>query len=90
MSTPTVKDIVKAYLLEHGYNGLVAEHGECGCSVDDLGPCYDDIRYDCQCAYLWKCTEWCSPDEDWLPCDEYAKELDRSCFKFTKQPGDAK
>ena len=33
----TVKEIVKKYLKENGYDGLVGN--ECGCDIDDLFPC---------------------------------------------------
>lgn len=37
----TVREIVKEYLREHGFNGLCSEDGECGCGIDDLFPCGD-------------------------------------------------
>jgi len=35
----SVKEIVKQYLINHGYDGLYSDLLECGCSVDDLMPC---------------------------------------------------
>lgn len=29
-----IKEIVKQYLIEHGYDGLYSENGECGCSIE--------------------------------------------------------
>ena len=34
-----VREIIKAYLKEHGFDGLVDDDGECGCLVDNLMPC---------------------------------------------------
>ena len=42
-------DIVKAYLKEHGFDGLCAD--ECGCTVDDLQPCGEDFS---QCVPGYK------------------------------------
>lgn len=41
MKHPTqmnVRDIVRNYLIEHGYNGLSGEEG-CCCKIDNLIPC---------------------------------------------------
>jgi hypothetical protein len=35
----TVKEIVKAYLVEHGFDGLCIS--DCGCAIDNLFPCID-------------------------------------------------
>jgi hypothetical protein len=32
----TVREIIIAYLQEHGYDGLVCSEGECACEIDDL------------------------------------------------------
>ena len=34
-----VEEIVRQYLIEHGYDGLYSDVLECGCSLDDLMPC---------------------------------------------------
>ena len=34
----TVREIVQAYLKEHGYDGLYHAGGECGCELDKLMP----------------------------------------------------
>ncbi|WP_295438173.1 hypothetical protein, partial [Thiolapillus sp.] len=34
---PDCRDMVAAYLREHGFDGLFCD--ECGCSLDDLMPC---------------------------------------------------
>lgn len=38
MTAPNVREIVRAYLVEHGYDGLY--HRACGCKLNDLFPCY--------------------------------------------------
>ena len=35
----TIKEIVKKYLEENGYDGLASPDLECGCPIDDLMPC---------------------------------------------------
>ena len=39
----TVIEIVKAGLTSGGFDGLVAEGGECGCELSDLAPCGGDF-----------------------------------------------
>ena len=46
----TVTEIVKKYLIENGYDGLVDEESECGCLVSDLAPC-EEIQGICKAAY---------------------------------------
>lgn len=38
----TVLEIILDYLIEHGYNGLVSNDGECGCTLDYFAPCIDN------------------------------------------------
>lgn len=57
----TVKDILKKWLTDNGYDGLVNPHGECGCEASDLVPC--DSRCDtCQPAHRGPDLEY---DSDW-------------------------
>ena len=44
----TVKEIVIAYLREHGLDGLCGD--ECGCPIDDLFPCFEGFG-DCTAAH---------------------------------------
>ncbi len=58
----TVKDIVIAYLVAHGYDGLYSS-GECGCKTDDLMPCLHDAIGDCRPGYFQPCPEDCGEHE---------------------------
>jgi hypothetical protein len=37
--TITVKEIVRQYLVKHGFDGLYSENGQCGCSLPDIMEC---------------------------------------------------
>ncbi len=54
-----VKQIVKEYLVEHGYDGLYGE--ECACLIEDLAPC-DEMCYDCSPGYKQPCD--CEEEHD--------------------------
>lgn len=58
----TVKEIVKKYLEDNGYDGLFSEY-ECGCLNDDLILCQDDCL-NCKPGYR------CVGDDDY---DYYVK-----------------
>jgi len=59
-----VKDMVVAYLKEHGYDGLFNDAGECACKLDDPMPCGDGFA-ECEAGYLNACTpETCALDGD--------------------------
>ena len=51
----TVIEIVKKYLEENGYEGLVHADGECGCELDDLAPCDEWFCQGCEPGYKVKC-----------------------------------
>ena len=51
-----VKEIVKKYLKDNGYDGLVRLDVECGCKLDDLMPC-NGPEVDCEPGYLQSCPE---------------------------------
>lgn len=51
----TAKEIIKNYLLDNGYDGLVAESFiGCGCEAEDLMPC-DSYCGDCKPAHKVPC-----------------------------------
>ena len=45
---PNVKQIVKEYLKENGYDGLAGD--ECGCGIENLFPC-DCVTETCVAAH---------------------------------------
>lgn len=45
-----VIEIVKAHLVENGFDGLVQTDSECGCLLEDLQPCGEDFS-GCEPAY---------------------------------------
>ncbi len=52
----TVKDIIIAYLQEHGYDGLWCGNGDCSCTPDDLAPCSEMTPEYCQPGVKVPCT----------------------------------
>jgi len=50
----TVKEIVKKYLEDNGYDGLCCPY--CGCEINDLMPC-DSVSGECEVAHKEKPTE---------------------------------
>ena len=54
VGNPSAIDIVRDYLVKHGFDGLYVEDSNtgvsCGCGVDDLAPC-GEIYQDCIAAY---------------------------------------
>lgn len=56
---PIVRDIVKLWLKEHGYDGLYNDDsGECACLIDDLAPCSEMSEY-CTAGYKAPCDGSC-------------------------------
>ena len=49
----TVKDIIKEYLINNGYDGLFSSDTECACTIKDLNAC-DERCDDCEPGYLQK------------------------------------
>ena len=55
----TVREIIKKYLEENGFDGLY-NPGECACKKDDLMPCSCDDMENCKPGYFQPCS---GPDE---------------------------
>jgi len=49
----TVIEIIKEYLEKNNYDGLCCSDVPCGCGINNMAPCCDNIM-DCQPAYLKK------------------------------------
>lgn len=49
-----VIEMVRERLKSDGYDGLVADGGECACLVDDLAPC-SDMKADCSAGHRGPC-----------------------------------
>ena len=49
----TVGEIVREYLVAHGYDGLYNDE-ECGCCLSDFMPCDGDFIIDCRVGYKRK------------------------------------
>lgn len=80
----TVRDILREYLTQHGYDGLCggARGDNCGCDLDDLGPC-DASMLDCVAAY--KVRRHCD-DCKLLSCAANGDPGDGYCYQAEK-PG---
>jgi hypothetical protein len=55
----TVKEIIKKYLQDNGYQGLYYP-GDCGCSMEDLIACSEDCS-ECEPGYKHRAGE----DSEW-------------------------
>lgn len=66
----TIKEIVKAYLKANGFDGLynAAMPGDgCGCTIDDLMPCDEQLSQDCTVGYK---VEYPNDEVEYCPCGE--------------------
>jgi hypothetical protein len=50
-----VKEIVKKYLEDNGFDGLFSDSWECGCEIDDLMPC-EEPQQACEPGYKIPCN----------------------------------
>lgn len=76
----TCKEIIKKYLTENNFNGLV-HRGECGCEIDDISPC-DEYCLMCEPAYKWYCKKCSNRGDCWIS-DEYGDM--KWCMNVKKQ-----
>lgn len=58
----TIKEIIKDYLDENGYDGLYDQDAECSCKKDDLFPCGDPV-IECTAGYKGPCD--CEEEHDY-------------------------
>lgn len=56
MANPTVKESIKKFLKNNGYDGLYSGLGDCACDLDDLVPCDDPDVNDCTAGYKIPCN----------------------------------
>lgn len=49
-----IQEIVKGYLIAHGYDGLFNDGGECSCELADLCPCPSDFENIAHCQPGYK------------------------------------
>ena len=74
------KEIIIKYLKDNGYDGLLCTEVPCGCPLDDLAPCEENM-FDCIPAYkiIGKCSECKNP------CEAYDSDVkEQICFTRKK------
>ncbi len=50
-----LRDVVQKHLRDNGFGGLWCPDEPCGCQIDDLWPCNEDGKYDCEPGYKVPC-----------------------------------
>lgn len=50
-------DVVRGWLLKHGYTGLVCPKDGCGCGLDYVAPCGQDHMGECEPGYVKRCQD---------------------------------
>ena len=71
MSDMNVRQIVHAYLVANGYEGLYAPWGFCSCRLTELLPCSNAVE-DCLPGYKGPCD--CGEGCDWHIVEEKPHE----------------
>lgn len=78
-ANPTTKEIVKKYLIENGFDGLLCTEEGCGCTTNKLMAC-DTYNSDCVAAY--KVPTHCGDCK--FPCDACGDEGIDFCMALEK------
>jgi len=52
-------EIIKRWLKENGYDGLLCTEVPCGCLLEDLNPCGSEDLSECSAAYRHECKKDC-------------------------------
>lgn len=75
-------DMIREYLQQNGYDGLVCDDDDCACSIEDLAPCVSNLGrgvfecralFDCQPGYKVICDNHCSKNDYCLSNDKDEK-----------------
>lgn len=75
-----VREIVAAWLKDHGYDGLYSD--ECGCIIDGLMPC-GETDIDCTPGVIIQCKNECN--SEYTTCLSSSKNADCPYGCFTRQ-----
>lgn len=69
---PIVREIVRTYLVEHGYSGLFRRASKCDCDLAQLLSCGSADTGECQAGYCVIDKEWIDVDPDayWIVPDK--------------------
>jgi len=63
----SVQEIMRKWLADNGYDGLVSPSMGCGCKLDDLMPCVSECIESCEAGHVVPCDgrdcEFGGPDE---------------------------
>ena len=65
MATVTVKEMVRRYLINNGYDGLVHSDGDCTCVLDDFMHCDGDCVTECVAGHAIFNDKFCINGSAW-------------------------
>lgn len=57
-------EMVRGWLVKHGYTGLVCTDAPCGCELDDIDLCAQDNMGDCEPGHIKWCKDCSKKDID--------------------------